>query len=46
MTRKWKDHKSLVQAVRLFLIDEVKLLVFSFGVYIHFEPNDGDNFEL
>ncbi|XP_065067270.1 probable ATP-dependent DNA helicase HFM1 [Rhopilema esculentum] len=26
MTRKWKDHKSLVQSVRLFLIDEVHLL--------------------
>lgn len=23
MTRKWKDNKSLVQSVRLFLIDEV-----------------------
>ena len=23
MTRKWKDNRSLVQAVRLFLIDEV-----------------------
>ena len=26
MTRKWRDHKSLVQLVRLFLIDEVHQL--------------------
>ncbi|XP_046860686.1 probable ATP-dependent DNA helicase HFM1, partial [Xenia sp. Carnegie-2017] len=26
MTRKWKDNKALVQAVRLFLVDEVHLL--------------------
>lgn len=27
MTRKWKDNRSLVQAVKLFLIDEVNLNV-------------------
>ena len=26
MTRKWRDHKSLVQLVRLFLVDEVHQL--------------------
>lgn len=26
MTRRWKDHKSLVQSIRLFMIDEVHLV--------------------
>lgn len=26
MTRKWRDHKSLVQLVRLFMIDEIHQL--------------------
>ena len=28
MTRRWKDQRSLVETVRLFLIDEVRVLHF------------------